>query len=232
MGAACGARDKYEVCVRRAGLSTPTSISTESIWLRTETGRRSTSRSGRIARKAPRNWAHVDGDHDHDGDDDRDEDDDHAGDDKRRWRPLHYDHEEQNDNDGDQESDAKYVFDIDVDNVINIHHGVHDEVYHWVPHYRWLGKLEWQYCGGQRDALQKISQSFFEKSSSGRGTFDKYLSVHLAVAEDGGHGDGGVGRPTEAEHPHHHDHLGCQSLVIASAEVLAKFTNVSCSNDV
>ena len=58
--------------------------------------------------------------------------------------------------------------------------------------------------------------------------FNKYLSVHLAVAEDGGHGDGGVGRPTEAEHPHHHDHLGCQSLVIASAEVLAKFTNVSC----
>ena len=42
------------------------------------------------------------------------------------------------------------------------------------------------------------------------------------MAEDGGHGDGGVGRPTEAEHPHHHDHLGCQSLVIASAKVFSK----------
>ena len=68
--------------VRQAGLSTPTSISPESIWLRTETGRRSTSRSGRIARKAPRNWEHFDGDDDHGGDDDHDEDDNHAGDDK------------------------------------------------------------------------------------------------------------------------------------------------------
>ena len=48
------------------------------------------------------------------------------------------------------------------------------------------------------------------------------------MAEDGGHGDGGVGRPTEAEHPHHHDHLGCQSLALASAKVLAKLTDVSC----
>ena len=119
-------------------------------------------------------------------------------------------------------------FDIDVDNV-NIHHGVHDQVYHWVPHYRRLGKLEWQHCGGQRNALQKISLSFFEKSSSGQWIFDKSLSgkVHLAMAEDGGHGDGGIGRPTEAEHCHHHDHLGCQSLALASAKVLAKLTNES-----
>ena len=73
---------KLGTIVRRADLSTPTSISTESIWFRTETGRRSTSRSGRIARKAPRNWAHFDGDDDHYGDDDHDDDDNHVVEDK------------------------------------------------------------------------------------------------------------------------------------------------------
>ena len=85
------------------------------------------------ARKAPRNWGHFDGGDDHEEDDDHDQNDENDVGDR----------EEQNYKDGEHESDDKNVLVIDFGNVGVVHHGVHDEVYHWVPHYRRLGKLEW-----------------------------------------------------------------------------------------
>ena len=51
----------------------------------------------------------------------------------------------------------------------------------------------------------------------------------LGVAQDGGHGEHGVRRPAEAEHPHHHQHLGARLGCSKEPKTIIRITITFCT---